>query len=125
MKTYTNDEIKAMVGTEFIYVFASGAYIPAVIVAYDPEIGFTCLATKLVSSTGYDMSDQVDENGNLCLVGFDIIDMEIFSDRLMNIIFMIKNLGYYRVGFTGSLGLNKRTGVDSPICAFQQGDPNA
>ena len=48
MKNMTIEEIKAMVGTEFIFVFSNRVEIPAVVAAFDPEVGFTCLATSLI-----------------------------------------------------------------------------
>lgn len=67
--TMTIEEMRAMVGTEFTYVFEDSDTIPAVVAAFDPEIGFTCLATEVITDSGEDFTGALDENGNLCLIG--------------------------------------------------------
>lgn len=72
MRNMTIPQVQKCVGTEFIYFFSSydgEVSLPAVIAAFVPGKGFTCLATDLIDSNGYDHSDRVDKHGNLCLIG--------------------------------------------------------
>lgn len=107
----TLEEMKAMVGTEFIYVYTDGDEIPGIVAAIDPEIGFTCLGTSEGTTTrdGYDFSDKIDENNNHCLIGLpaDYIGgfMEYVSSRLEE----IKKTGRYRA---------KASMTGSPSCSF-------
>lgn len=66
-----NMNVSKMVGTEFLYKTRDGDTIPAIIAAFDPKIGFTCLATAMVTGEGVEISDRdLDENGNLCLISY-------------------------------------------------------
>jgi hypothetical protein len=118
MKTYTHEEIKAMVGTEFKYVFSDRSEIKAMVAAFDPEIGFTCLATSLIDSSGRDWSDDVDENGNVCLLGYHRSDLD--DGGLAEISFIlrsIKHLGYYVIHSDTGFGDSYKNGGDAS-CAF-------
>lgn len=114
MQIFTNEEIKEMVGTEFKYYLGSmERFLTAIIAAYDPNIGFTVLATELVDSGGEDHSRNTDEDGNLCLVGFDAWDMENDADAielLSDVLSQIKTNGYFLNKPSGSWG--------NPSCAF-------
>ena len=52
MKTFTNEEAKAMRGTEFIYVYLSGNTVPAFVAEVDLEKGLTCKALSYLNSGG-------------------------------------------------------------------------
>jgi len=71
----TDKEIKDAIGTPFDYVISTGRVIPAFIAAYEPEKGFTCLASGEVYP---DDERFLDSNGNLCLIG---IPRARFHDR--------------------------------------------
>lgn len=72
-KTYDEKvaKIKKSVGTEYLYDSGEGMgyVLPAVVAAFDPEIGFTCLATHHIDEGGHDWSRNEDKNGNICLIG--------------------------------------------------------
>lgn len=99
MRNMTDAEIKKMVGIEFLYVFSDRSEIPAVVAAFDPKIGFTCLATDTISSTGQDLSHMLDRNKNICLVGYSSNKLSMPHKRreVSFILRSIKNLGHYKV----------------------------
>ena len=119
MKKMTVEEIKEMVGTEFIYVMSGRAELPAVIAAFDQKIGFTCLATSLVDNKGEDHSGDVDKNGNLCLTGVPRDFFETESDFLKKVsqfVQFIKHTGYYR--FNAEKGFGCCSGFGIASCSF-------
>ena len=119
MRNPTDQEIRAMVGTEFIYIFSDHAEIPAIVAAFDPEIGFTCLATDTIDSVGDDLSHLSDENGNICLIGQNSEDIKgpTGRSRVSFTLSSIKHLGYYKEesykGFGYSCG-----GYGTAVCSF-------
>ncbi|MCK5132080.1 MAG: hypothetical protein KAR40_08020 [Candidatus Sabulitectum sp.] len=116
MKRMTIEEMKAMVGTEFTYVCGDHDEIKAAIAAFDPKIGFTCLATVEESMLGIDLTPYYDENGNMCLVG-DSPDMNPdFLRATMIDMQLIKLLGYTGVGYDKGFGEEKFGGQAS--CSF-------
>jgi hypothetical protein len=99
------EEIKAMVGTEFTYMFEDGDTIPTVIAAFDPDIGFTCLASDtLITRDGYDFSKRVDENGNMCMVGINRDNYDTLAEFLEEVsehTTKIAEEGFYQIEFGG------------------------
>jgi len=91
----TCEEVTAMIGTEFTYVMGSDT-LPAIVTAFDLNIGFTCLATDLVDSAGDDHSQGVDSNGNLCLIALHrswFNSNEEFMKRVSYHLEMIRDTG--------------------------------
>ncbi|MCK4787449.1 MAG: hypothetical protein KAV87_27070 [Desulfobacteraceae bacterium] len=116
MQLMSNEEIKAMVGTEFIYVFNDHAEIPAIIAAFDPAIGFTCLATSLIDSLGDDLSEVADDDGNLCIFS---LSPEIHRVEISRGLTIIKCLGYCDSESPETFGKHGPM-VNVPRCNFQE-----
>ena len=118
MEQETVDKIRKMVGTEFAYIFSDRSEIPAVVAAFDPKIGFTCLATSLTDSHGDDHSNRVDQNGNFCLTGYSAQNLNE-EDVCSSVLFMIKSiqcLGYYKINSEDGFGHRHPGG--SARCSF-------
>jgi hypothetical protein len=97
MRIMTVEEIKAMVGTEFVYVFEDGDGIPAVVAAFDPKKGLTCLATTSETTSGIDFSNLADANGNICIASFErgvYENDESFLDMVSRELRIVKLMGY-------------------------------
>ena len=118
MKNMTDEQIKAMVGTEFLYILGSRTTFPAVIAAFDPKIGLTCLAISLIDSNGEDCSHDVDDNGNLCLVGYDSEELKNRDSRakISFTLRSIKHLGQYIADSSGGFGYGNNGGYT--VCSF-------
>lgn len=115
MKPMTTEEIKAMIGTEFLYIFHNYDSIPAIVAAYDPKIGFTCLATSLFTRDGFSFENKQDKNGNVCLIGISCTDSN-FIKAPSAILRTIKYLGYYN---TKTLyGYDRSDTCGSASCSF-------
>jgi len=87
----TNEEIKAMVGTEFTYVFEDGDTVRAYIKAFDPKIGLTCFTLESKSRDGYSptlwRTDLCAEDGTFCVMAVDLefADLSAVIDRVAEI----------------------------------------
>lgn len=92
----TPEEIKAMVGTEFTYVFSDGETVPAFVAAADSKIGLTCKALEQVADRGFciwdDASKRSDPSGydnvvciNLSYKNNKLHTLEHMIDRLTKI----------------------------------------
>lgn len=65
MKDFTNEEAKALRGTEFTYVFEDGDTVQAFIAQVDLEVGLTCKAlTRLTDRDQYELWGPRDEETN-------------------------------------------------------------
>jgi hypothetical protein len=119
MKTYTHEEIKSMVGTEFIFTEGDDQ-VNAIIAAFDPDTGFTCLAMDDVTARGTSLDFLKDKNGNICLVGLDKeLHYSSHSDFIKEVslcLNQIRYLGYFRAG----LGVDS----DGKIIFFTPGQAN-
>ena len=116
MEDMTNEQIKEMVGTEYLYVFLDHSEVPAVVAAFDPEIGLTCLATDIETSTGEDILWMKDENGNICLTGYTAVQIQQARKSLSRTLRSIKILGYYKA--FSSKGFGSSGGGGSATCSF-------
>lgn len=84
----TPEEIKAMRGTEFTYVFDDGDTIRAFVKEYDPEVGLTLSSLEAETVNGWipdpDVVD-IEEDGTFCVgsyIDYDYINevMELIRD---------------------------------------------
>lgn len=116
MRNMTYEEIKEIVGTEFTYVFEDNSEIPAVVAAFDPAIGVTCLATALIDSFGHDFSHNLDANGNLCLVAYNAEALVSKLPKITRTLRSIKYLGYYKTD--ASARPSQRGDTGAPACYF-------
>jgi hypothetical protein len=116
METMTIEEMEAMVGTEFKYVFRNYDEAWAVIAAFDQNVGFTCLATDTETMRGRDMSDDADKNGNICLVGDSPKMNSSFIKDTSYDMKTIRATGYLKVGNDGGFG--NRGGGGFASCNF-------
>lgn len=66
LRNMTIPQIQKCVGTTFIFRWDSDS-IPAIVAAFVPGKGFTCLATESTSANGVEM--RKDKNGEICLIG--------------------------------------------------------
>lgn len=110
MRRLTDPQIKKMVGTRFLHVLGPDDTISATIVAFDPKVGFTAIADEgFISSGGTSYADQVDKNGNLCVIGVPYDHFE-FYDRVSKYCRQIRDTGMMRVTSPGHVG--------NPSCSF-------
>lgn len=79
MRNMTIPQVQKMVGTTYLHTMGDGSYLPGVIAAFVPNEGFTCLATSLIASDGYDFSSDVNDNGELCLTGLSASDSDFME----------------------------------------------
>ena len=110
------EKIKNFIGEPFTFFMTNGDSFPAVMVAFDKNIGITILALDLVDSSGRDHSNIVDENGNLCLMSGDAkkwTDPEEFVEHVYES-FISKIVD----GIYGGEYHSIRTG--NPKCSFAQ-----
>ena len=101
MKKYTNEEAKALRGTEFIYVFKDGDTIPAFIAEVDLKKGLTLKALEQFTTRDqYQLWDDSDikynpenyDNVSCIVVGETPNALEKIQKRLNDIV----NTGYYK-----------------------------
>lgn len=93
MKTFTNEEAKALRGTEFIYEFEDGDTVPAFIAEVDFEIGLTCKALAEYTTrdnwriwTDYTLEDDPKNYDNVICVPIDKYGaIEFIQEALNNI----------------------------------------
>ncbi|MFA7287255.1 MAG: hypothetical protein WC055_00085 [Melioribacteraceae bacterium] len=68
----TIEEAKAMVGTEFTYVYPDGDTIQAYVNKFDPKIGFTCMSLDTYTRNGWTPSrGMTEEDGTFCVLSAD------------------------------------------------------
>ena len=103
MRTMTIAAMKKMVGTEFIYVYSDRDEIRAFIAAFDEKVGYTCLALETETKYGNDLSGDLDENGNLCLVADNPSRPGFIKGTSIDMC-CIKALGYLKAGIEYGFG---------------------
>ena len=95
----TVEQAKAMVGTEFIYVFEDGDEILAYVKAFDPEVhGLTCYTLDHTTRDGWKKIDHGQDetdmpDGTWCVIGGSI---KVFGvDNFLKKLEIIKTTGRY------------------------------
>ena len=102
MRNLTIPQIQALVGTEFIYTWEGiNDEIPAVIAAFDPKKGFTCLATKSTTNGGKVMPK--DKNGEVCIIGLNVNHGNLMRDASIRCRIIRETGKYTSLQVTGGL----------------------
>ena len=106
----TPEEAKAMVGTEFDYVYSDGDRVRAYVKKFDPEVGLTCMTLDTETARdGYRHSDS-EEDGTWCVMGYKFPKG---LARALLALQIIKDTGEYEVGSVGGMAR-----VGDASCAF-------
>jgi len=111
----TVDEMRDMIGTDFVYRFESGAEIPATVAAFSPTVGLSLIALSERDTNEYDWSFAKNENGDICVCAVHVWAGE--EDRAMSycseILSSIKEQGWF-----GTPNYSGETSVSPPACPF-------
>lgn len=99
MNDLTPEEVKAMKGTEFIYIYSDGEEVPAFIAQAELGKGLTCKALLQIASNGYKVWE--DEEVKSDPSGYDNIicyptDAPELNNNIQRILKQIKELGTYK-----------------------------
>jgi hypothetical protein len=106
----TPEGAKAMVGTEFDYIYPDGDRIRAYVKKFDPEIGLTCMTLDTETARDGYRHDEVEEDGTWCVLGYRFPKT---LDRALLTLQIIKDTGEYTVGSVGGM-----QHVGQARCAF-------
>lgn len=113
----TNEDIKGMLGVEFIYK-SSDAAIKAYVKAFDPDIGFSCYSLGNVTECGY-VIEHVNPDEGLCLVAYNLRPERNDADSHAEKMEIISSMCEMIVA-NGVLNVNTSPGqVGRPKCSFE------
>ena len=89
-----DQEVRAMVGTEFIYEFDDGDTIPAYIKACDPQVGLTCYSLEpKTTRDGWRDPHPDNSDGTFCVTVFNLKLHPWTRGRMMAVLWEIKTTG--------------------------------